>query len=178
MKTIALLGGKMRSCTVQMNRSVEIIGILRIGLENMLSKTNTLRVNYTRIFNFQESRVSLRMEVSEGELPYVPMGRIDVVELPTNNGRISCNCTLTQLQSGQSERIVLRLKDANQREKECQRVFGFFRKILSIPEEKTPKRVGVEKSKPETTPTEFGTGPGFPLDSTRGAQSKEDKTND
>ena len=140
----------MRSCTVQMNRSVEIIGILRIGLENMLSKTNTLRVNYTRIFNFQESRVSLRMEVSEGELPYVPMGRIDVVELPTNNGRISCNCTLTQLQSGQSERIVLRLKDANQREKECQRVFGFFRKILSIPEEKTPKRVGVEKSKPET----------------------------
>ena len=111
-----------------MNRSVEIIAILRKGMEKMLSKDENLRVNYTRIFNFNENRVSLRMEVAEPETPFTPMGRIDVVELPTNNGRITCNCTLTELQTGQSSRILLRLKDSHERERECEKVFGFFRK--------------------------------------------------
>ena len=169
----------MRSCTAQMNRSVEIIAILLTGMEEMLRKSKSLHVHYTRIFNFQENRVSLRMEVAEGESPLLPMGRIDVVELPTNNGRITCNCTLTQLQSGQTERIVLRLKDSTQRKRECERVFSFFRKILSIKEEAMNQPVenkAADLNQPSSS--EPGSGPGFPLDSSRGAQSKEEKPND
>ena len=169
----------MRSFTIQMKRSVEIIAILGQGMDKMLAKAENLRVEYTRIFNFNESRVSLRMEVSERESPFVPMGRIDVVELPTNNGRITCNCTLTHLQTGQSNRIVLRLKDAQERERECEKVFGFFREILALPEDET-----VSHSATSLPPSngdslnQDGSGQGFPLDSTRGAQSKEEKTSD
>ena len=169
----------MRSCTAQMNRSVEIISILRQGMDKMLSKAQDLRVNYTRIFNFNENRVSLRMEVAEHDAPFVPMGRIDVVELPTNNGRISCNCTLTQLQTGQSNRIVLRLKEAKEREKECEKVFSFFREILALPAEETVSHAATSlPPSNDDSLNQAGSGQGFPLDSTRGAQSKEEKTSD
>ena len=161
-----------------MNRSVEIIAILRKGMEKMLSKAENLRVNYTRIFNFNENRVSLRMEVAEPETPFTPMGRIDVVEIPTNNGRITCNCTLTELQTGQSSRIVLRLKDSQERERECEKVFGFFRKILSIPDENLVTQPVAPVDPPKADGSDGGPGGGFPLDSSRGAQSKEDKPND
>ena len=161
-----------------MNRSVEIIAILRKGMEKMLSKAENLRVNYTRIFNFNENRVSLRMEVAEPETPFTPMGRIDVVELPTNNGRITCNCTLTELQTGQSSRIVLRLKDSQERERECEKVFGFFRKILSIPDENLVTQPVAPVDPPKADGSDGGPGSGFPLDSSRGAQSKEDKPSD
>ena len=161
-----------------MNRSVEIIAILRKGMEKMLSKAENLRVNYTRIFNFNENRVSLRMEVAEPETPFTPMGRIDVVELPTNNGRITCNCTLTELQTGQSSRIVLRLKDSQERERECEKVFGFFRKILSIPDENLVTQPVATVDPPKADGSDGGPGSGFPLDSSRGAQSKEDKPSD
>ena len=95
-----------------MNRSVEIIAILRKGMEKMLNKADGLRINYTRIFNFYEHRVSLRMEVAKPDTSFTPMGRIDVVELPTNNGRITCNCTLTELQTGQSSSCLLYTSDA------------------------------------------------------------------
>ena len=161
-----------------MNRSVEIIAILRKGMEKMLSKAENLRVNYTRIFNFNENRVSLRMEVAEPETPFTPMGRIDVVELPTNNGRITCNCTLTELQTGQSSRIVLRLKDSQERERECEKVFGFFRKILSISDENLVTQPAAPVDPPKADGSDVGPGSGFPLDSSRGAQSKEDKPSD
>ena len=161
-----------------MNRSVEIIAILRKGMEKMLSKAENLRVNYTRIFNFNENRVSLRMEVAEPETPFTPMGRIDVVELPTNNGRITCNCTLTELQTGQSSRIVLRLKDSQERERECEKVFSFFRKILSLPDENLVTQPVIPVDLPKADGSDVGPGSGFPLDSSRGAQSKEDKAND
>ena len=161
-----------------MNRSVEIIAILRKGMEKMLSKAENLRVNYTRIFNFNENRVSLRMEVAEPETPFTPMGRIDVVELPTNNGRITCNCTLTELQTGQSSRIVLRLKDSQERERECEKVFGFFRKILSIPDENLVTQPAAPVDPPKADGSDVDPGSGFPLDSSRGAQSKEDKPSD
>jgi hypothetical protein len=166
----------MRGLVSKMNRSVEIISILRKGMESMLSKAENLRVNYTRIFNFNENRVSLRMEVAEPESAFTPMGRIDVVELPTNNGRITCNCTLTELQTGQSSRIVLRLKDAKERERECEKVFGFFRKILALPEESPVSRSEVLADPPKADGSDIPTG--FPLDSSRGAQSKEDKPTD
>jgi hypothetical protein len=64
------------------------------------------------------------------------MGRVDVFELPTNNGRVTCSCLLTELESGRSERVILRLKNSKERDKECEKVFGFFRKIMAIPEVK------------------------------------------
>ena len=172
-------GEKCEVAQLKMNRSVEIIGILRQGMDKMLSKAQDLRVNYTRIFNFNENRVSLRMEVAEHDAPFVPMGRIDVVELPTNNGRISCNCTLTQLQTGQSNRIVLRLKEAKEREKECEKVFSFFREILALPAEETVSHAATSlPPSNDDSLNQEGSGQGFPLDSTRGAQSKEEKTSD
>ena len=119
------------------------------------------------------------MEVAEHDAPFVPMGRIDVVELPTNNGRISCNCTLTQLQTGQSNRIVLRLKEAKEREKECEKVFSFFREILALPAEETVSHAATSlPPSNDDSLNQEGSGQGFPLDSTRGAQSKEEKTSD
>lgn len=119
-----------------MNRAVEIIRILRKGMESMLGDGESVHVKYTRIFNFNEKRVSLRMEASEGSGLLVPMGRVDVFELPTNNGRVTCSCLLTELESGRSERVILRLKNPQERDKECEKVFGFFRKILALPEVK------------------------------------------
>ena len=161
-----------------MNRSVEIIAILRKGMEKMLNKADGLRINYTRIFNFYEHRVSLRMEVAKPDTSFTPMGRIDVVELPTNNGRITCNCTLTELQTGQSSRIVLRLKDARERDKECEKVFGFFRKILALPEASSISQPEIMMDPPKIDGVDAATGRGFPLHSSRGAQSKEEKTSD
>jgi hypothetical protein len=119
-----------------MDRSIEILKILRSGMETMVSGEPTMQISYTRIFNFSERRVSLRMELSGEDAVPVPMGRVDVVERSSNNGQSSCNCTLTELQTGQQQRLVLRLKDAGQREKECEKVFNFFRSILSISEKK------------------------------------------
>jgi hypothetical protein len=105
-------------------------------MESMLGDRESVSISYMRIFNFNEKRVSLRMEASENGAPPVPMGRIDVSEIPTNNGRVTCNCLLTELAGGKSERVILRLKNQQQREQECEKVFGFFRKILAIPEVK------------------------------------------
>ena len=119
-----------------MDRSIEILTILRAGMESMVEDETGTNIHYTRIFNFSERRVSLRMELENEEAVLLPMGRVDVVEMPSNNGRTTCNCTLTELQTGQEQRVVLRLKNANERERECEKIFGFFRSILSIPEKK------------------------------------------
>ena len=91
----------------------------------MVAEEPDVQIHYTRIFNFSERRVSLRMEVTGEDAVSVPMGRVDVVEMSSNNGKSSCRCTLTELQTGQQQRIVLRLKDADQKEKECEKVFSF-----------------------------------------------------
>ena len=119
-----------------MNRSIEILKILRNGMQTMVADEPTMQITYTRIFNFNEGRVSLRMEVATEGSDLLPMGRVDVVEMSSNKGQSSCNCTLTELQTGNQQRLILRLKDAGQREKECEKVFNFFRSILSISEKK------------------------------------------
>jgi hypothetical protein len=124
------------NCTAQMNRSIEILKILRTGMQSMVSEEPNIQIHYTRIFNFSERRVSLRMEVLGEDSLSVPMGRVDVVEMSSDNGKTSCNCTLTELQTGQEQRLVLRLKNKSQREQECEKVFSFFRTILSISEKK------------------------------------------
>ena len=120
-----------------MDRSIEILQILRLGMESMLQGVDRTSVRYTRIFNFDERRVALRMEVSEHGQTFIPMGRIDVLEIATNNGRVTCSCTLTEIQTGNSQRIILRLKNTEERANECEKVFGFFRKVLAL-DEKLP----------------------------------------
>ncbi len=117
-----------------MDRSIEIINILRSGLDSIIADEPDIQIHYTRMFNFSERRVSIRMEVSNEQSVRTPMGRIDVVEIPSKNGKVTCNCVLAELQTGKEQRIVLRLKDSTQREKECEKVFGFFRNVLSIPD--------------------------------------------
>ena len=101
-----------------MERSIEILKILRSGLESMVDNEAGLRIHYTRIFNFAQRRVSLRMEVVGDETGTVPMGCIDVVEISIGNGKSTCNCMLTE------------------REKECEKVVSFFRNVLSISDNK------------------------------------------
>ena len=140
-----------------MERSIEILQILRGGMESLMRGADSSSVRYTRIFNFEERRVSLRMELSKDGQEFVPMGRIDVLEIPTNNGRVTCSCTLTELQSGQSQRVVLRLKNREEKEKECEKVFGFFRNVLNlaVPMEGSPVKSEFEtvKDNPEGFPT-------------------------
>ncbi len=136
-----------------MNRSVEILQILRLGMETIIGKDDTPPIKYTRIFNFEEQRVSLRMEVLDFNQKYSPVGKIDVLEIPTNNGRITCSCTLTEMKTGKTQRVMLRLKNNEQREQECEKVFSFFRDIFPT--------VGKDNS----------TDQGFPLNS-RGAHSQ------
>ena len=75
----------------------------------MLGDVGSRSLNCTRIFNFNEKRVSLRMEASEGNGAFVPVGRVDVCEIPTNNGRVTCSCVLTEFESGRSVGVILRL---------------------------------------------------------------------
>lgn len=167
--TVASILDLLRNCTVQMERSIEILQILRRGMETMLQDVDNSSVRYTRIFNFNERRVGLRMEVSERGQEFIPMGRIDVLEIPTNNGRVTCSCTLTELQTGNSQRIILRLKNVQEREKECEKVFVFFRKVLAL-DQKPVSRV----PQTEIVHAEESTGEGFPT-SSRGAHKQSPK---
>ena len=147
-----------------MDRSIEILQILRLGMESMLQGVDSTSVRYTRIFNFDERRVALRMEVSEHGQTFIPMGRIDVLEIATNNGRVTCSCTLTEIQTGNSQRIILRLKNTEERANECEKVFGFFRKVLAL-DEKVPSE---ETDADENLPV---SGEGFPTN-TRGSHKQ------
>ena len=118
-----------------MNRSVEIINSLRTGMENMLKEDKARKVNSMRLFNFDKNRVSLRMELVGQDNEVLPMGMIDVVEFPTGEKqRASCNCHMTDLSTGKSEKLILRLHNQDQKKIECAKVFNFFRKVLKLPE--------------------------------------------
>ena len=147
-----------------MDRAIEILEILRVGMESMLKGIERTSVRYTRIFNFDERRVAIRMEVSENGQEFIPMGRVDVLEIPTNNGRVTCSCTLTELQTGNSQRIILRLKNTEERANECEKVFGFFRKVLVLDENAPSGEPSIESEDPVS-------GEGFPT-TTRGAHKQ------
>ena len=117
-----------------MNRSVEIINSLRTGMENMLKEDKARKVNSLRLFNFDKNRVSLRMELVGQDNEVLPMGMIDVVEFPTGEKqKASCNCHMTDLSTGKSEKLILRLHNQDQKKIECAKVFNFFRKVLKLP---------------------------------------------
>ena len=115
-----------------MNRSVEILNILRAGMNSLIAGDDSVSARYTRIFNFNENRISLKMDVLAQDKGFVPMGRIDITEIPTNNGRITCSCVLSELQTGNSQRVILRLKDPKQRQIECEKVYEFFRRVIGV----------------------------------------------
>ena len=63
-----------------MNRAVDIINTLRVGVEAMLSEGQSVKVNFLRFFNFEKNRVSLRIEKVENGTEREAVGMIDVVE--------------------------------------------------------------------------------------------------
>ncbi len=118
-----------------MKRAVEIINSLRIGIERMLHPDQPIKVSCLRMFNFEKNRVSLRMELVGEESINQPMGMIDVVEFPTNDkGASSCNCLMTELQTGKTEKLLLHLQNKDDKNVETKKVFNFFRKVLDIPD--------------------------------------------
>ena len=126
-----------------MNRAIEIINSLRAGMDSLLKVEHDKRVNSLRMFNFEKNRVSLRMEIVDKDNVSHPMGMIDVIEYPTGDKRqASCNCQMTELASGKTERLVLKLDSQDQKKIECTKVFNFFRKVLHLPEIKDLDQVG------------------------------------
>ena len=118
-----------------MNRAVEIINSLRTGMDAMLKSGSGQKINSLRMFNFEKNRVSLRMELIDHENASHPMGMIDVIEYPTGDkNRVSCNCHMTELATGKTEKLVLKLKNLDEQKIECAKVFNFFRKVLNQPE--------------------------------------------
>lgn len=118
-----------------MNRAVEIINSLRAGMKTLLKDESERRVNSLRMFNFEKNRVSLRMEIIDNENVSHPMGMIDVTEYPTGDrNQASCNCHLTDLASGKTERLVLKLNSRDQKKIESTKIFNFFRAVLNLPE--------------------------------------------
>ena len=137
-----------------MNRAVEIVNSLRAGMATMLNQDSTQRVSTLRMFNFEKNRVSLRMELIDDEMGSRPIGMIDVTEFPTGaKSQSSCNCFMTDLATGKSEKLMLKLNTSDQKTTECTKVFNFFRKVLNLPSigEKTDKLVD---SAPPITPVQ------------------------
>ena len=92
-------------------------------MESLLKKIDSMEIKYTRIFNFDEDRVSIIMESKKIGLGFVPVARIDITEIPTNNGRITCSCLLSEKQTGQTQKIMLRLKNQSERQLECEKIY-------------------------------------------------------
>ena len=116
-----------------MKRAVEIINSLRQGMNTMLDQTGSVEVRSLRMFNFEKHRVSLRMEVAQAVDEFTPMGRIDVIEFPSKNSSGSCSCTMTDFKSGESQQLILRLANQEEKEMESFKVFNFFRRVLGLP---------------------------------------------
>lgn len=118
-----------------MNRAVDIINTLRVGVEAMLSEGQSVKVNFLRFFNFEKNRVSLRIEKVENGTEREAVGMIDVVEFPSNDkGGTSCNCQMTELQTGKTDKLIIHLKSNHDKNAETTKVFNFFRKVLNLPE--------------------------------------------
>ena len=125
-----------------MNRAIEIINSLRQGISSMLGEADSAQVRSLRLFNFEKRRVSLYMEASGNEEEFSPMGRIDVVEFPGAGLKSSCSCTMTELQTGKSEQLTLRLQNQGEKKLESLKVFNFFRRVMDLPE-LNPEQTGL-----------------------------------
>ena len=66
------------------------------------------------------------MESSNEDGSFAPMGRIDVYELSSEGETPPAIVFLREFKSGKSERIILRLKTADQKLQESRKVFSFL----------------------------------------------------
>jgi len=132
-----------------MNRAIEIINSLRQGISSMLGEADSAQVRSLRLFNFEKRRVSLYMEASGNEEEFSPMGRIDVVEFPGSGLKSSCSCTMTELQTGKSEQLTLRLQNQGEKKLESLKVFNFFRRVMDLPE-LNPEQTGLHQGEVPT----------------------------
>lgn len=131
-----------------MNRAVDVINSLRSGMATMLRNDSSRKVISLRMFNFEKNRVSLRFELVDSENRSHPMGMIDVTEYPMGDRhKASCNCHMTELSSGKTEKVILKLNSQEEKHLECAKVFKFFRKVLDIPEVED-----VKIDRPEVSP--------------------------
>ena len=63
-----------------------------------------------------------------------PMGLIDVIEYPTGkNSKASCNCHMTELASGKTEKLMLKSMNKDEQNLECSKVFNFFVRFSIFP---------------------------------------------
>ena len=114
-----------------MNRAADIVDILRDGVDVVVEEQDGQPLNYARWFNFREQRVSLRVESANLETGCLePVGMIDVDQVPTNNGRTTCRCLMTDLKSGKSKRVYLRIADLREKDRECDKIYDFFTDLI------------------------------------------------
>ncbi len=114
-----------------MNRAAEIVDTLRGGLDVLVEEQAGQPLNYVRLFNFQEKRVSLRVESTDPETGATQaLGKIDVDQVPTNNGRGTCRCLMIDRESGKSKRVYLRIADLRQKSRECDKIYDFFTDLI------------------------------------------------
>jgi hypothetical protein len=114
-----------------MNRAAEIVDLLRGGLDGLVEEQAGRPLRYTRLFNFETKRVSLCVEspdLESGNSRVV--GKVEVEEVPTNNGRVTCRCLMTDMKSGESKRVYLRIKDMRQKGQECDKIYEFFNDLI------------------------------------------------
>ena len=114
-----------------MNRAAEIVDLLRGGLDGLVEEQAGQPLSYTRLFNFETKRVSLCVESPDPESGNSRLvGKVEVEEVPTNNGRVTCRCLMTDMKSGESKRVYLRIKDLRQKDQECDKIYEFFNDLI------------------------------------------------
>ena len=114
-----------------MNRAADIVDLLRVGLDGLVEEQAGRPLSYTRLFNFETKRVSLCVESSDLETGISRLvGKVEVEEVPTNNGRVTCRCLMTDMKSGESKRVYLRIKDLRQKDQECDKIYEFFNDLI------------------------------------------------
>ncbi|MFP6892813.1 MAG: hypothetical protein VCA18_03615 [Opitutales bacterium] len=114
-----------------MNRAADIVDLLRSGLDGLVEKQAGRPLSYTRLFDFETKRVSLCVESSDLETGISRLvGKVEVEEVPTNNGRVTCRCLMTDMKSGESKRVYLRIKDLRQKDQECDKIYEFFNDLI------------------------------------------------
>ncbi len=114
-----------------MHRPAEILDILREGLDGLVKEQSGRPLRCTRLFDYEDNRATLRVEsLNEEDGTSTTLGKIDVEEVPTNNGRVTCRCLMTDLKAGEAKRVFLRINGTGERDKECGKIFDFFTHLI------------------------------------------------
>ena len=114
-----------------MNRSAEILDILRDGLTGLVEKQAGRPFTFQRVFNFEKNQATLYLQASNpaGGMGDI-VGKIDLQKVPADNGCMTCRCFLTEIKTGETKQVYLRLKDYRRRDQECDKIYGFFTHMI------------------------------------------------